>query len=370
VKTFPNPSLNFLSGSNISQVTGKTYSAPLLGASPSIELWVNTKVFKDAGLVDSSGSVMIPQTFDDVLTASRTIKKQSNGSVYGYGFGAKLPYQDIWLTDMVASLSSDGSVGAGMNLRQGKHDEADNPVYQQLIEWLVTMKNEGHIIPDSSSVDDEGIRFLFSQNKFGMLLGGIWVVAGWQQTTPGFKDYTMDHAPLIGTTDFKGAYYTGPGGTQFSINNKTKNKDAAWSWFKWIYSKPAGERWVKAGNGISIFPDALKDEYAQDEATRNYFRLSKNLVKVSPQTGIRNPDTNQVKPAAVTPAMHDIVRGAFTGQITDVAGALRKLQNDNQKALEQGITDANNAGAHVSLSDYTFPDWDPTKDYVTVPDKK
>ncbi len=366
VKTFPNPSLNFVVDSNIDRATGKTYSAPFGGSEPNIELWVNTKVFKDAGLVDSSGNVMVPGTLDEMLQASRTIKQKSNGSVYGYGFGAKLPYQDIWLIDLITILSSYGSI-SGMNYLTGKFDFADNPVYKTAIDWLVQMKNEKHIIPDTSSVDDEGIRFLFSQHKFGMLLGGIWVINGWQQTSPNFTQYTMRRAPLMGTTQLKGAYNTSPGGTNFGINGKTKYKDAAWAWFKWLYSKEAGERWVKAGNGTSVFPDANKPEYAQNEAMRNFFELSKTLVKVTPQPGLRNPDTSKVNPVAVVPSESDIVRGAFTGQITDVAGALRTLQQKRQKAFDQAIADAVAAGAHVSASDYTFPDWDPLKDYITKP---
>ncbi len=366
--TFPNPALDFFVDSNISRATGKTYSAPFGGHEMNIGLWINTKVFKDAGLVDSKGKAIIPQTLDDMLQAARTIKKQSKGAVYGYGFGAKLPYQDIWLIDLITNLSSNGSLG-GLNYKTGKYDFADNPIYKEAIEWLATMKKEEHIIPDTSSVDDEGIRFLFSQHKFGMLLAGVWVINGWQQTSPNFTEYAMDHGPLIGTSTLKGAYYTGPGGTNFGISAQTKYKDAAWSFFKWLYSKEAGQRWVKAGNGTSIFPDANKEEYAQNDAMKSFFRICKTMVKISPQTNVRNPDVAQVKPQAVAPSESDIVRGAFTGQITDIAGALKELQDQKQKNLEQAIADANAAGAHVSLNDYIFADWDPTKDYITKSSK-
>lgn len=366
VGTFPNASLNFVTGSNISRTTHKTYSAPFEGPSPNIELWINTKVFRDAGLADSSGQVQVPQTMDEVLSAARAIKQKSGGKVYGYGFGGKLPYQDIWLMDLVTPLSSNGSTG-GFNQRTGQYDFYDNPVYHQAIDWFKTMKSEGHILPQSASVDDEQIRFLFAQNKFGMLLGGIWVIAGWQQTNPDFKDYTMDHSPFINTTTAKGAYYTGPGGTNFGISAKTKYKDAAWKWLKWLYSKDAGERWVKAGNGTSIFPDTLKDEYAQNDAQKNYFKLCRTMVKVSPQRDLRNPDTSKVQEAGVTPAESDIVRGVFTGQISDYVGALKTLQDKKNTNLATAIKQAQANGAKVSLDDYKFPDWDPTQDYITKP---
>ena len=35
------------------------------------------------------------------------------------------------------------------------------------------------------------------------------------------------------------------------------------------------------------------------------------------------------------------------------------------EACEQAIADAQAAGAKVSIDDFIFPDWDPTKDYIS-----
>jgi multiple sugar transport system substrate-binding protein len=97
---------------------------------------------------------------------------------------------------------------------------------------------------------------------------------------------------------------------------------------------------------------------------REYFRLSPQYVRFGPQPGLRNPDASQVKLPAVKPDESEIVRGLFTGQLTDVAQVLRDLDAAKQQALETAIADAQAAGAKVSIDDFVFADWDPTKDYV------
>jgi hypothetical protein len=44
---------------------------------------------------------------------------------------------------------------------------------------------------------------------------------------------------------------------------------------------------------------------------------------------------------------------------------LTQFAADKNAAREQAIADAVAAGAKVSIEDYIFPDWDPTKDYIT-----
>lgn len=364
--SFPNPDVNFVKGSNISVNTGKTYSAPMEGAQVNITLWVNTKVFRDAGLVDGSGKPMIPATLDDMLTAARTIKRTSGGKVYGLGYGGTMPLEWIWSMDLVSTLSSGSSQG-GWNYHTGKFDYADNPVYPAIVDWHLKMKSEQLIIPDSASVDDEGIRHIFTQNKFGMLFAGVWVVGGWNEHEPGFKDYAMDHAPYVLSGQLNGNYPTGPGGVEWAISGTTKQLDAAWKWYKWLHSKEAGERWVKAGNGLSIFPDANNPDFVSDAALKQQITLSKDLVKVVPQPGIRNPNIAQVKEKDIHPNEWEILQGAFTGQVKDYQAALRQLQAQKLQARLQAINDAKQAGYDVSIDDYTFSDWDPSKDYITTP---
>jgi ABC-type glycerol-3-phosphate transport system substrate-binding protein len=366
-KRFPNPTQNFAEGTNT--IGGKTYSAPFGDASDGmwLYLWINTKVFKDAGLVDSAGNVKLPETADDMLQAARTIKEKSGGKTFGYGFSLKSDYLPSWQFYLAQLSGADPIYNGGLDLRTGKYTYGTNPAYKSSIDLLLKMRDEGLIIPDSASADDESMRVLFAQHKFGMLVSGNWVMTGWQKTNPEFKDFTLTHIPLFGTSEPKSYFYLKPGGSQFAVNPKAKNLDAAWKWFKWLYSKEAGERWVKSGNGRSIFPDANKPEYATNDAMRQAWSQSPKYSRVGPVPALRNPDVGKVKIKGIKPDENAIIVGLYTGRLTDISAALKDLDAAKQKALEEALTDAKAAGAKVSIEDYIFADWDPTKDYVTKP---
>src|SRR5262249_36248738 len=104
---------------------GKIYTAPQSGNAPFLQLYVNTKVFKNAGLTNKDGSVKLPRTWDDVGRAADTIVKKSGGSVAGIGFGNSagtiLPF---WLDILVRAAGSPGGAvfaTGGQDLRTGKY---------------------------------------------------------------------------------------------------------------------------------------------------------------------------------------------------------------------------------------------------------
>lgn len=364
--SFPNPQLNFLEGTNT--IAGKTYSAPFGAQDDSmwIQFWVNTKVFKDAGIVDSSGNAKLPVTGEDVLAAARAINEKSGGQVYGYAFAAKSNIYH-WPTYM-AQLSGAPGGEVGLDHRTGKYTMGTNPAYRAVIDLINTLRDDGHILPDSGSIDDEALRVLFAQNKFGMYLNGNWIVNSIKKAAPDFNDYAVTHVPLFGTAEPTSYFYkqlSPEALTTFGISAKSKNAEAAWEWFRFLHSPAVGELWVKGGNGRSVFTSANKPEYFPNEALRNLATLGPQLTRVGPSPALRNPDFGKIKIGDVKPGIQDIMQGIYTGQLTDIDAALQELDAMRTTARDQAIADAVAAGAKVSLDDYIFADWDLTKDYVT-----
>jgi ABC-type glycerol-3-phosphate transport system substrate-binding protein len=366
-KTFPDPVQNFAEGTNT--ISGKTYSAPLGSTNDGmwIMLWVNTKVFKDAGIVDASGNAKLPQTAEDILAACEAIKTKSGGKVYGYGFAGK---SDVWhwttyLGSLSGNLDATGGAEGGFDTKTGKYVHATNPIFKNSINLLLQMRDKGYILPDSATIDDEAIRVPFVQGRFGMYLNGSWIVGSLRKIDPNFKDFAPVQVPLIGTSEPKSFFYTGPGGSGYAIHAKSKNADAAWRWFRWLHTPEVGERMLKSGNGTSIFPQANKPDLLDDPVQRQLLVLGPKFSRVGPQPVLRNPDVGKVQPKKINPELKQVVQGIYTGQITDLDQALKDLDAAKQKSLEQAIADAKTAGAKVSLEDYIFPDWDPTQNYVT-----
>jgi len=56
----------------------------------------------------------------------------------------------------------------------------------------------------------------------------------------------------------------------------------------------------------------------------------------------------------------------MSGQLTDVKKAMKDTKDTYEKELDRAIKAAQDKGAKVSRSDYVFPNWDPTKDYLVA----
>src|SRR5699024_9427708 len=64
----------------------------------------------------------------------------------------------------------------------------------------------------------------------------------------------------------------------------------------------------------------------------------------------------------VKPDLGTIVQGVFSGDVSDVRSALKKLSDDEERAREAAIKAA---GVKLDGSAWAFPDWKPGADYVT-----
>jgi ABC-type glycerol-3-phosphate transport system substrate-binding protein len=356
--TFPKSA--FAEGSNIFQ--GKVYTAPFDGPAPWLQLYLNDTLFKAAGLTDSSGKPKAPTTWDEVRSTAKALTKAGNGgAAYGWGFGDKQKFVLPWQL-MLCQTSGTPDAQGGFDLRTGTYSWASNPVFGNWIKFFMGMKVDGSILPDAMSIDDETARVQFATGKFGMLVGGVWVQSGWAKTNPDFTGYTvvaLPHADAKPTSYF----YTTPGGTGFGISNQTKLSDEAWMWFSWLNSKEAATRWVQAGQGLRIFPDANKLEYAKQPPYREYMDVALNGIRVAPSPSLLHPTMDQVKPEKTLPDIQGILEGVYTGQITDAKAALSDLESRENAAQSAAIKDAQARGVQVDPSWWRVGDWNLTENY-------
>ncbi len=354
------PKGSFLEGSNM--LNGKTFSAPLTGSAPWVQLYINNEVFRQAGLKNADGSIKVPRTWDDVTNAADAITKKSNGSVYGLGFGAGgwnlLP---LWVEVFVRGAGSPGG-GYDKDLRVGKYTYGSDRNYADFVALLLEWKKRGYFYPDSVSISDETARAFFERGKFGMTVGGVWNQAEW--TAHQFTDYTL--TTLVGPeAKPKGYFYNSGGGVFAGISKQTKYPDEALAWFKWLYSPEAGRRYVEKGIDVSVYPQNNNAKNVKFPPFAQYVATS-TLSIAGPNPKARNPQVAQADAfvKAVKPDLGDTLTGAYTGQVTNVPQALASLEARSQAALEDAVKQAQQKGAKVSLQDYIFSDWDLTRPYT------
>ncbi|KIF78225.1 ABC transporter substrate-binding protein [Streptomyces sp. 150FB] len=357
------PAGNFYNG--VDMVEGKTYSAPFGGNSPWLQLYIHNGLFKQAGITNPDGTVKLPKTWDDVTAAAEAITRKTGGKAYGFGFGnvpnVSLPW---WVELFVRGAGSPAGYGVDLpDYRVGKWTFGSDRNYADFIELLLEWKKKGYIYPSSMSIGDEQARAFFERGKFGMIVGGVWNQSTW--TEHGFKDYSLTTLPSP-TANPKAFFYYLPGGRVWALSKSTKVSAESWAWFDWLHSPAAGQRWVEAGQGLSIFPEANKNAKVASEQFQAYIDMRRYALPM-PVPAIRNPDASKVVIPAVTPDLPDVLVGLYTGQLGDMGSALTALEDRRNKALADGIKQAQAKGAKVSLADWVFKDWDPTKPYQNKP---
>jgi ABC-type glycerol-3-phosphate transport system substrate-binding protein len=356
------PPFSFVEGVN--SFGGKIYTAQFAGNSPFLQLYVNTKVFKDAGLTNKDGSVKLPTTWDDVTRAADTIVKKSSGGVAGLGFGNGAGnILTFWLDMFVRAAGSPGGAvfgTGGMDGRTGKYSYSIDRNYADLIGLITGWRDKGYFFTTSTSISDEIARAYFERGKFGMTVGGVWLQPEFSQH--GFTDYQL--TTLVGPgSQRKGFYYYNPGGTQWAMSATTKHPEEAWQWINWLYSPAAGQRWTEMFNeDLSVFP-------ADDDPSKIKFKPFSQFVGMKPlslpgpSASLRNKDTAFVVLNPVQPNVDAVLTGIYTGQIKDVQSALADLDGRLDAALADGLKAAQQQGYKVSISDYAFSDWDITRPY-------
>ena len=352
------PPYSFVEGSNT--FGGKVYSAPFTAPSPWLQLYVNNKVFRDAGLTNPDGSVRIPATWDDVTHCADVITRKGAGSVYGLGFGnGSFPILPWWVEVFVRAAGSPGG-STGPDLRTGKYTFGSDRNYQDFLQLLLAWNRKGYFFPSSVSISDEIARSYFERGRFGMTVGGVWNQAEWTQH--GFTDYTP--TTLVGPyPQRRGYFYSNPGGAVLAISAKTKQPDQAWAWLNWFYGMDAGRRWVQEYHeDLSIHPQNNDPTRIGFKPFAEYVAL-RDLSIPGPSASVRNPAQALVVVNPVQPDLGTILTGLYTGQVQDMRTALTDLDGRLESALDAGIKQAQQQGHRVSRDDYVFADWDVTRPY-------
>ncbi|MGL4610503.1 MAG: ABC transporter substrate-binding protein [Trueperaceae bacterium] len=359
--TYPNPANNFVEGQNI--IDGALYSAPFSGPDkPWLQLYINTAVYKEAGLVDDAGNLKLPVTWAEFIENSRVVKETTGKA--GWGFSMTQSWAADWASRICnyGGIPADGFLG-GFDWRTGEYVYSTDPCYKQVLSDIVVMRDEGLLDEGTiaAAYDDEGARAKFAEGGFAHLYAGEWVIPGWAEKFPNFKDYTATHVPF--PSEEPQSYFGGAvGGRQFVMNAETENADAAWAFFKFLHSEEAGRLWAENGQGLNLMTPEPYDAYATNDAFK-YIFSSGDLTRVYPEPPLRNPEIAQLQITLQGASFGDIVVGVVSGQITDIDEALADLDARKTAALETAISDAAAAGLTVTKEDFVYPDWNPMESY-------
>jgi multiple sugar transport system substrate-binding protein len=137
-----------------------------------IGLYYNTKLFKQAGIVDEQGNAKPPRTFAQFLDAARRMTKDTNGDGRTDQWGFVFTWQrSNWFT-----ISS--QFGASILTPDGKRSALDSPQNLKALQLMHDLIYKYKVAPKPEGVD---AWLAFRQGKAAMALEGIYMMASLEE---------------------------------------------------------------------------------------------------------------------------------------------------------------------------------------------
>ncbi|WP_432066209.1 ABC transporter substrate-binding protein [Streptomyces sp. C10-9-1] len=200
-------------------------------------LWLNTKVFEEAGVV--LPDVTSPLTYEQLLALGQKLTKRSAGRIQTYGLDMLNGNVFPKLMTMVASAG--GSIFAG-DLQSVDFSSAEA---QDAIAFYGEFARADIGASVLAPPPETGTLPLFKADRYGILANGYWLGGG-LYADPVAEHIRFATAPQFGTTRISPCF----GATGLWMPAKAKNKDAAWAFFEWFMGGEPAKARAASGWGL------------------------------------------------------------------------------------------------------------------------
>lgn len=241
---------------------GKVYGVPY--NTDSRGLWYNKEIFKQAGLPED----WQPKTWDDVLSAARTIKEKAQDVVpiwmnmgKATGEATSMQTYEMLLYGTGERLYDDAS-GKWIIKSQGITDA---------LTFIETINKEKLGPPLSKVLNGQAgntaTREYLPQGKLAISLDGSWITGNYfaegAAPWPEYKG-VLGFAPMPTSKGQAPGSITLAGGWALSIPSNSKHKEEAWNFIKYALNKENTQKLVIASGNITVRADVAKDpEYTK-----------------------------------------------------------------------------------------------------------
>lgn len=191
-------------------------------------LAINKDLFKKAGLVNEDGSLMYPETYDEVMEFSKIIKEKTGA--YGFGMATKGNGGGWHCLNLAWSYGTvfEEKVGDEWKAKFGSQEFVD------ALMWLQTMRKKGYF-PDNALIGSGELNNLFVTDKLAMMYH-----------EPGGNTLTEKYGMDINKVAFAsmpggpGGRYAQMGGVVYAFNPEATPEqiEACINWIKYIGDGP------------------------------------------------------------------------------------------------------------------------------------
>ncbi|MEU1202020.1 extracellular solute-binding protein [Streptomyces sp. NPDC005813] len=253
---------------------GKTYGVP--DGTDTRGLWFDKGIFKKAGLPED----WQPKTWDDVLSAARTIKKKVPGvtplNVYtGKPAGEAATMQGF---EMLLYGTGDGRSDPLYDSASKKWI-ASGQAFKDSLGFVETVYKEklGLDVPDAldPNIQTRIRGELLPKGKLGINLDGSWLPQDWLK---GAGHEWPEWSQKLGLAHMPTQHGQAPGkvsmsgGWTWSIPAKAANPDLAFKFIETMQTKANAQKWYIANSGIAVRKDVAADPaYVQAQPGIKFF---------------------------------------------------------------------------------------------------
>ncbi|MEU0173027.1 extracellular solute-binding protein [Streptomyces massasporeus] len=240
---------------------GKTYGVP--DGTDTRGLWFNKDIFAKAGLPAD----WQPKTWNDVLTAARTIKKKVPDVIPLNAYTGKPVGEAATMQTFEMLLYGTGDGGTDpLYDKTSKKWIAGGKGFEDALSFVETVYKE-KLGPDVSDALDPNVMTRvrgewLPQGKLAIALDGSWLPQDW---LPGSGHEWPEWSKTLGLAAMPTQNGQAPGkvsmsgGWTWSIPAKAGNPDLAFEFVKTMQTKANAQKWYVANSGIAVREDVAED---------------------------------------------------------------------------------------------------------------
>lgn len=341
-------------------IDGKVYSLPITATK---QYWAanffNRELVEKCGLDPANP----PKTYDEFRAACRTVKEKGGGRATGWIFGLGQPGRVAEQVNFLAQAA--GFQGwNGQLFRTGEFAFHSEP-YLTAVEFLLSLQKDELMFAGSQTLDDQVARVRWATGVAAYFFDGPWCPGSTEKDAKQFLDKVDVGPMLVPQAGTPVASYRPPQPGFYYLSAKSGKAEAV--------GRLLGQQTTKeyyadicAGMGPPPLDPSVVAGSEAHPAWKKVVGFYDVDSFVAPSAVTHNPEVQKVvrEEKDIKPGLGEIVGGMFSGDVKDVAGALKKLTDDTARAREQALAKARKAGAKVDESAWAFPNWRPRSDYT------
>lgn len=325
----------------LSDDEGKVYGIPTQVYA--LGLMINKKLFRDAGLVNADGSIMIPRTYEEMEEYAKTIKEKTGKAGY---VTPTIQNGGGW---KIMSMAWSNGVEFMKEGEDGKYIATfDTPEMQKTLQYLSDLKWKDNALPDDSNIGIEDSNKLFATNQAAMMFNGADAV---EMNVRSFGA-NLDDIMMVGMPRGPEGAFSQMGGYTIMISSDTTDEqlDGIIEWVKFtgeanpveFTDEQAAEYEDNIKNNVAenriVFPrdtfdiwnneeinnkkNAIREKYSNVDFANYEDYFAFNGISIKPE----EPQCCQELYAVLDGVIQDVI----TDKNADIASIIKTANNDFQ----------------------------------------